>query len=405
MSIRAIFRLVAGAAIFGVHANVVHVDPNCIEYQNCTATFNAAIESCAGQPYCTVALAAAMYHLDGPTNGKRININGQNNVAIVGIGPATVLLSDDISDPITINSGSNISFANFAIDMTRQPYTYGMVTAVGRGESTVTFDATQPMYTVNTTLWPWLNRAQGVLSYDPVRRAVAINATDIYALTDPLNITYISTTGTTAQFNISATLKLNDYVIVRHQTYGANAFSAYGVAGGISWSNINLWAVAGMGILTDGCSGGITIDSFRIERVGDRPMSITADGLHLQNTRGGGISITNCVFDGQGDDGLNTPTLFDDITWISSDRLSFVVEGRPNTGGWGMSEIFYGVSLGLCTTSADALHRSVRDLTECDLSSFFAGPSAPVVNAGDTVNFFNRSSMALLGSAVARQVR
>ena len=169
-----------------------------------------------------------------------------------------------------------------------------------------------------------------------------------------LPLTYASTTGPAARMLVPARLRAGDWVIVRHQTYSYNAFNADG-ATGLSLRNVTLWAVAGMGVYTHQCSG-ISIVGLRIARLPGRPMSITADGMHLQDSAGGGIVISGCWLEGQGDDGLNTPTSFEAISWLAGDRLS------ARMGGYFASE-------------------------------------APVVAPGCTANFFNRSSMAPLGTA------
>jgi hypothetical protein len=136
-----------------------------------------------------------------------------------------------------------------------------------------------------------------------------------------------------------------------------------GTTGGVAFRNLTLWATAGMGVYTDSVAGGVTLAGVRVQRAAGRPMSITADGTHFSNTRGGGVVVEDCVFDGQGDDGMNIPTIFQAIVWAAPDGSAIRVEGRPGSG-----------------------------------------PTAPVVRPGDTANFFNRSTMALLGTAAVTAV-
>ena len=333
-----------------VVSNIIQIDPSCSP--SCTTTINNAIASCSAYQTCTVELSAGTFILDGPAYGTRLTVNNIHNLLFTGQGNSTILLLTDISNLFVVNQGSNITFSSFAVDMVRVPFTYGQVTSVSSTGSIVTFDATS-LYTINTTQYPWLLHAQGVLSYDPINRRVAPHATDIYALTDPIPLVYLSINNQQAQVNVTSTnLQLNDYVIIRHQTYSFNAFSNYAVTNGLWFTNITLWTIAGMGIYTEGCSGGITINGLYIRKYMDRPMSITADGMHISNTRGGTVTVTNSYIEGQGDDGLNIPTIFQDILSISSDRLSITIEGRPGSG-----------------------------------------PVSPVVNGGDVMNVFNRSTM------------
>jgi len=180
---------------------------------------------------------------------------------------------------------------------------------------------------------------------------MAVNGTDMYAPSrQPFNVSY-SGEGAAAELAIDAPLTLGDTVIIRHVIYVYNAFTCMN-ASAFGLRNVTVWAAAGMGVLTLGCTD-VALLGLRIAKGPGRPMSISADGAHLQNTRGGAITVRGCTFEGQGDDGLNAPTMYETVTGVAADGLSFAVGQLGN-------------------------------------------PFLP----GDTANFFNRSSLALLGSAV-----
>jgi hypothetical protein len=248
--------------------------------------------------------------------------------------------------------------------MLRLPFTYGQVVASSGGSSTVQFSASGGLYPVDTASFPWLLQAQGVLGYDPVKQRLAVNGTDIYALDNPIAISYSSPSGPAARLSIAVALPVGEWVILRHQTYSFNAFSFYS-AQGISISNVTLWAVAGMGVFTDSCRD-ISLSGFRIAKAAGRPMSITADGVHFSNTKGGAIVIRDSLFEGQGDDGINVPTIFQAILSLQpgSSSSSFQVNSPRSA----------------------------------------AGPDVPLVGPGDTVNFFSRRSLAPLGTAVVQSL-
>lgn len=361
--------LLAAQAVL-VAAKTVNVPLSC--NPTCTSAINAAIASCSGSPSCIVQLAAGTYILDGPPYAGLIYINGAQNLTVAGAGAgswgpggsgngvgSTMLLTTDIANVFLVSGGANIVFTGFSIDMQRVAFTYGQVTSVSGGSSTVTFDATQ--YPINLQRYPWLSRAQGVLSYNPVAQHVA-QGTDIYALDNPLNITYGNVPpapGTNATLTLAGTsLILNDWVIVRHQTYSYNAFQASQPVS-IAWVNVTLLCVAGMGVYTDRATGTILFDNFRIVKSQGRPMSITADGIHTSNSVGAALIIRNSVFEGQGDDGLNCPTLFNDIEWLN-------------------------VNGGVTTLKAGSRGTITNQ---------------PVATAGGTINVYNRSNMAVLGTA------
>ena len=89
------------------------------------------------------------------------------------------------------------------------------------------------------------------------------------------------------------------------------------------------------------------------------PMSLNADALHFSNTRGGVISVQNSRFEAQGDDGINMPTRYQDISDFNADRTAF----KPGNLGF----------------VPDLLH-------------------------GNTLQFFSRHTLAPLGFAVVDYV-
>ena len=92
----------------------------------------------------------------------------------------------------------------------------------------------------------------------------------------------------------------------------------------VALRNVTLYAAGGMGLYASNTSN-IELDGFRVVKAPGRVMSITADGFHSSNTRGGGVVVRNCVFEGQGDDGINVPTVWTDIESISPDRRTLTV--------------------------------------------------------------------------------
>jgi hypothetical protein len=88
-------------------------------------------------------------------------------------------------------------------------------------------------------------------------------------------------------------------------------------------------------------------------------MSLNADALHFSNTLGGMISVRNSRFESQGDDGVNMPTRYQDIAAFSGDRRGFM-PGK-------LGEV------------PDLLH-------------------------GNTLQFFSRHDLSLLGEAVVDHI-
>jgi hypothetical protein len=337
-------------------ASTVPVPPTCAP--DCVPAITAAIAACGSQPPpCTVALSAGTYPLQHAPFATAFNLNSPTSLSIMGAGDATLLQPADIGNLFSVSGGSDVAFQSFSVDLLRVPYTYGLVIENTPQGALLQFDATG-LYSINLTRWPWLGRAQSALGYDPEkgRPSAPPNVTDIYALDNPISLVYLSTTGASAVVRVEGTqLPVGRWQILRHQVYAYNAFNLYGTKG-VRVQNVSLLSLGGMGVYADGVSGGITIDGLSIRKLPGRPLSICADGVHLSNTRGGRVRITNSVFEGQGDDGINVPTIFQQVGWLRGDGLAFQVQARNQPV-----------------------------------------PAPPLFAAGAAVNFFNVSSIAPLG--------
>ena len=334
------------------------VPPSCSP--NCLPALTAAIAACASQPApCTVQLSAGTYPLPVSYGGTAFTVVGASNFTFAGVGDATLLLLGDIANLFVVRGGSNVTFSSFAVDSVRVPFTLAYSTSDTSQGTLLTFDATG-LYAMDFARFPWLNRAQSVLGYDEARGRPSAppNVTDIYALDKPIGLTYLSSTGPTAVVRLEgAHVLLGQWHILRHQVYSFNALTFYSTIN-VAVLNVSLFSMGGMGLYTDGVTG-VVVDGFSIRKLPGRPMSICADGMHFSNTRGGTVLIQNSLLEGQGDDGMNIPTIFQQIGRLSGSGLDFQVQARNQP---------------------------------C--------PAQPLFAAGDTVNFFNISSMAPLGQGV-----
>ena len=329
----------------------------CATDGNCTAVINAAIKGC-GASACDITFEAGTYPLNGAPYGPRLVFQGLRSLSFRGTGAtSTIFLIDDIAQPFRVENGVNITFSQFGIDMVRVPFTYAQVATVTGISSVLEFKLAD--YPVNMTRFPWQGRAQGILSIDPVKRRVAVDGTDIYALDNPINLTYNLASNPPMITVEGVKLKQFDYVVLRHQTYSFDAFQVTDSAL-VTWTAVSIYATGGMGILTES-STDIVMDGLRIERLGSRPMSITADGIHISNPRRGSVILRNSLFDGQGDDGVNVPTIYQEI--LSMPDAYTLRVGRA----------------GVVSTS-------------------------PVVRAGSTISFWNRSSLMPLWTGAVNAV-
>lgn len=339
-------------------ATVIPVPSSCSTLGTCTEAINEAINSCKSFPDCTISLESGIYNLEGSAFTNLINIAGANNLAIIGMGDSTLLLADNIHTFFVISGGSNISLTSFAADMKRLPFTYGIVTNSVKSQNSSLYDSTvifnETEYPVDLSQYDWLGTVQSIMGYDPILKHPSLDNLDIYALSPSYTATY--PTDTPGKMIVRAPkLPIGENVIIRHQVYSFN-FANAEKTNKLAYSNISLWATGGMGFYTHQCTD-VSLTGVRIEKVAGRPMSITADGAHIQDSQGGSVIIRDCVFEGQGDDGINVPTTFQEIVSINPSTSTFQLGGRG------------------------------------------APLESPLFGEGDTVYFYNRSSMAVLGTS------
>lgn len=339
-----------------VGALVVPVPPSCSGAAGgCVPALTAAVAACAAaRAPCTVSLSAGVYALSGAPQTSWWQLAGAADVAVVGAGPSsTTLMASDLARVVTLFRARNVSFAELSLDMVRPPFTLARVTASGGGASTLAVDGAA--FPVDTARFPWLAQAQAVISYDVAAGRMARGGVDDYFL--PPNAKPLAWSGAAPSLTarIAVALPVGADVIVRHQVYGMDAFTAAD-SDGVAFTNVTLLAAGGMGLLCSNTSG-IALDGFRIVKAPGRAMSITADGFHSSNTRGGAITVRRSVFEGQGDDGINVPTIYTDIEEIGADRRTLTV-GKDGV----------------------------------------LGANFNIFAVGAAVNFFNRSSLLPLGT-------
>lgn len=328
---------VAVAACAAAQQRVVPVSASCSSTSTCTAAFNAAFASCAGAASCVVTLdAGGEYLFTGNVFQTLVEVVGQSNVALEGNG-ATLRMAD-IANLIYLTQCRNVTLSNFFVDMVRLPFTYGQVTASNATWSSVAFNATDyPFDAQAVAAYPWLLVAQGIMSFDPgacpvrgdatwlpagrhpcrslsscvppihcaaVNMRPADNALDVYALgpSIPIASPTVSPSSGIGTFDLQYPIAVGTWVVVRHQTYSYNAVSMTS-SQDIVITNVTLYATAGMGVVSSNITN-VLLDGVNILRKGNRPMSITADGAHFTSCRGGEVVLRNCIFEGQGDDGL-----------------------------------------------------------------------------------------------------
>src|SRR5205085_5627177 len=119
-------------------------------------------------------------------------------------------------------------------------------------------------------------------------------------------------------------------LIVRHYAYEGHAFQIYGTtASDISFENVVIYGCPGMGYFIQSPRGFRLSHCTIMQKPGtQRPVSVTADGVHLSFTLGD-ILIEDCDFSGQGDDALNIHANYFVVAQIVDSRTAVLTLRAP----------------------------------------------------------------------------
>lgn len=343
---------VAGPSSFPVSAS-------CASRANCTAVLQQALAQCAAaarRRACTVQLdARAVYPLEASPNYRKTSVllaldahAASYPVTLDGAG--SELRLQPLAGLLTAFGGTFVA-RNLSVDMQRQPYTLGTVISANASGTTLLVRSTQ-RYPPPPSADPkeYENRAQSVLEFDPVRERPAIKGFDLYQIppSDPVPLAWqrpLPNGSVHIDAPPFAGVPLGAELILRHQVYSLNALTGSALTSMVV-RDVTLWSMPGMGVICSSC-GNVTLERLRVQKRcwedeapglgGDRgagsqcerrPMSITADGVHLTSTRGGDVRIEDSLFEGQGDDGINVPSRYWEMREISADRKSAQVWQR-----------------------------------------------------------------------------
>ena len=354
----------------------IAVSSTCTSHGNCTLALNSAMTACvlhAATAPCAVQLdARATYVLDGA--------DGSGALVKVGTGAHAHDRVKKTAHAITLDGrGSEVRIAplagflnvgglqhgftlrNVSVDAVRQPYTLGVVTSSDASSTTLLVSDARARYPppgkgADGKARAYLNTVQSMLQYDPARQRPAVDGYDGYFL--PPAQKELQWGAPLANGSAVVTLRgvgapralWGATMILRHRVYALNGVSATGVRG-LAIEDVTLWSMPGMGFIGTLCAG-VTLSRVAIAKrawgdgSGDvRPMSITADGSHWTSCRGGDVKLLDCLFEGQGDDGLNVPSRYWAMRELAPDRRSARVwqqgVARPFSGLAGDRLNFY----------------------------------------------------------------
>lgn len=257
-----------------------------------------ALEECRKAGPAKLVFAKGRYDFFAGKQYAVFTLDGISGVTIDGQGSEFVV--HGITGLFELSNCRDVTIEDFSIDYARTPFSAGSVIAVGERYFDVeVFEE----YPVSGSV-----PVAAYMDYDPKTNLPMNHGLDEYftvASTEILKPQVLR-----VNLKKKALIKTGVTVLLRHQIYDRNAFT-YKRCSDISMTYVSLHTAPGMALYAIACT------DLKFDRCSVIPkprtrrlMSTTADGYHLVGCRGS-VTITNCRFDGMGDDAVNIyPSLY-----------------------------------------------------------------------------------------------
>lgn len=259
-----------------------------------TAAVRAALQECAKHVPATLFFPKGRYDFtaDPSNRGTLLPANNIDGLTIDGGGSEFIV--DGVTGFMSFGGSKNVCLKNFSLDWKRPPFSCGKVEAVEGNHFDVKVDDRYPVSGGEPV--------GAFMDYDPKTRLPMRHGLDEYNSVQSTEL--LGPQLLRVNLNHAATIKPGVNVLLRHQVYGYNAFYFLRCEN-VRVENVNVYTAPGMALLGWACTN-FDITRFNVipRPKSGRPMSVTADAVHLMGTRGR-INMTDCIFDGMGDDAAN----------------------------------------------------------------------------------------------------
>ncbi|MBD3176173.1 MAG: hypothetical protein GF320_13415 [Armatimonadia bacterium] len=189
---------------------------------------------------------------------------------------------------------SDVTLRDFSIDQARAPFSQGMVIAAEATSFDVRVDEEFPV-----------SGGEGIgafMNYDPETRLPATGGLDIYHSVTETEL--IADQTLRIHLNREIAVPVGDMVVLRHWVYGHNAI-VFDRCTNVLVEDVTVYATPGMALIGMVCED-VTLNRFDVIPTPGtgRIMSATADATHFGGCKGT-VTLTDCTFEGMGDDGAN----------------------------------------------------------------------------------------------------
>jgi len=267
--------------------------------QDDTAAVLAAFERCKTENACGIAFPRGRYDFHAPAEpekrGVLFPVRELHDAVVDGRG--SELIFHGITGCFFFANCSGVTVRDLVIDWERPPFSVGVITAAAEGSFEV---EVHPEFPVQGG-----EPVRAFMDYEPDTGLPCGQGLDVYALETPLATELVrpQVLRVTLPPHVK-TVTPGKWAVLRHEVYGPGAFSA-NACRDMRFEGITVHTCPGMAFTASGTEN-VTLDRCAVQpRPGTRRLiSATADGSHFSGCTGD-LVITNCVFDGQGDDAVN----------------------------------------------------------------------------------------------------
>lgn len=264
--------------------------------------------------------------LDFPKGAYRFAPDGKTAMTFQSLnrllirGNGSLFIFDEDTRPFVADSCNGITLEDFSIDWATLPFSQGTIVETGLKTFVIELDPGFEM----TQKRP----INAIGSYDRATRWPMANGMDSYKSVADTEI--LSPRRLRVNLKNATTIATGTTLVLRHNVYGVTGFS-FNRSSKIVLSNISIYSMPGMGLLGAKCTD-IQLHRYRtiIKPGSNRLLSTCADSVHISGCDGK-IDITECSFQGMGDDAINICSSYYVINKMLGPR-SVSIQHRAKTG-------------------------------------------------------------------------
>jgi hypothetical protein len=285
-----------------------------------TAAMRKAISKLAAEG-AVLDLPKGTYRFDA-SKETAMSLKGLRNVEIRGNGSS--LLFAGGTQPFNVDDCAGFRVKDVVIDWPRPPYSQGTVRRTGPKWFEIDID---PEFPVNGS-----EEVQAISDYDRRTKMPMVNGIDSYHCVSSLRLAAPQC----LHVELKAPLPVHEgsVLVLRHNIYGVDGFRINRCSQ-VEFQDVTMYAMPGMGLLLVN-SEGLSLNGLHtvIKPGTNRLMSLCADSVHLTDCSGR-VEITNCSFQGMGDDAINIcASYFKVSSRFDSHTLGLDKGGRSDLPTW-----------------------------------------------------------------------